>query len=129
MKRGFAILLFFVGVGLILVGLYSELQLVSFDWLLSGWLPGGRLATVFLYAGVLVIMWTAIYFMAKSLVRTFPGVNNSGTGQVVGGLIYTVAILATLVIIGAMIFEIAQYAKQNQMDKSSGRSYNGFKVC
>jgi hypothetical protein len=110
-QKPFSILLFFVGIGLILYGLYSELGSVS----LSGWLPGGRLGAVFTYVGVLVIMWGGLALLEKTVGKHAEG-SDSAFAKLGGGVLYTVLIFGTLILIGAIIFEVAQYSKENQID-------------
>lgn len=124
-KRFAAIIILLAGIACIGIGFYyAVFPLITLgidsigsgigsavEWFSSlGW-GGGVLS----YALVLVAMWTGIYFLGKSLVRSFPDLNYSTTGKFLGGLIYTVAIFTTLVIIGAIILHIARY--EQHMDK------------
>lgn len=103
MNKTTSLLVFSVGIALILYGLYTELSAISF---------GGRLGSIFLIAGGICAFWGSIGLIGKF----FPNLNNSDSviAKGFGGIIFGFGLLATLIAIGAIIFQIAQYSVETQ---------------
>lgn len=113
MRRWLAVIIFLVGIGCICYGLYHEVfpgikYIFGFSWLRFS----SKVGNIVFYFAILVGIWGGIYLVGKVTDSVFQVDNDSRMVKGVGNLIWGIAILATLVLLGSIIFEIGRHSSR-----------------
>jgi fumarate reductase subunit D len=115
-KRRYALITFFIiGLLCIAIGLYLEAPNIADS---VSWIFQGRMGTVFVLLIVLVVMW-----MGLGRMGTITDKSDSQIVRGMGNLIFGVGILVSLVILGAIIHNIAQGTLEKDMRDRPGEYY------